>query len=100
MPAQGEGTLAPLNLAGIGGELTALQADLEGSDAAPTAPQRAVLADNDERLQQALALWTQLKSQDLPALDAALRAAGKPPIHIPAADALPVVDAGVSRERP
>jgi photosystem II stability/assembly factor-like uncharacterized protein len=98
--AEGEGTQAPLNLSGIGGELTALQSDLEGSDAAPTAPQRAVYADEAERLQRALQQWTQLKQQALPTLNAALKAAHKPAVTIPPRAALPRVDAGVSREMP
>jgi len=98
--AEGEGTLAPLNLSTIGGELTALQSDLEGSDAAPTAPQRAVYADDAERLQRALQLWSQLKQQALPQLNVALKAAHKPAITIPSSAALPLVDAGVSREMP
>jgi hypothetical protein len=98
--AEGEGTQAPLNLSGIGGELTALQSDLEGSDAAPTAPQRAVYADEAERLQRALQQWTQLKQQALPTLNAALKAAHKPAVTITPRAALPRVDAGVSREMP
>jgi photosystem II stability/assembly factor-like uncharacterized protein len=98
--AEGEGTLAPLNLSTIGGELTSLQADLEGSDAAPTAPQRALYSDEASRLQQALAQWTQVKAQALPVLDAALHAAGKPAIRIPTRAQLPTVDTGTSREMP
>jgi photosystem II stability/assembly factor-like uncharacterized protein len=98
--AEGEGTLAPLNLSGIGGELTTLQADLEGSDAAPTAPQRAVYADDAARLERALQSWSQLQARDLPVLNRALRSAGLAPIRIPPSDRLPVADAGVSREMP
>jgi len=98
--AEGEGTLAPLNLSGIGGELTALQSDLEGSDAAPTAPQRAVYADDAERLQRALRQWSQVKQQALAQLNVALKAAHEPAIRIPSRTEVPVVDAGVSREMP
>jgi photosystem II stability/assembly factor-like uncharacterized protein len=98
--AEGEGTLAPLNLSGIGGELTALRSDLEGSDAAPTAPQRAVYADDAERLRRALQQWSQVKQQALPQFNVALRAAHEPAIRIPPRAQLPVVDAGVSREMP
>jgi hypothetical protein len=98
--AEGEGTQAPLNLSGIGGELTSLQSDLEGSDAAPTAPQRAVYADEAERLQRALQQWSQVKQQALPQLNATLKSAHKPAVTIPSRAALPVVDAGVSREMP
>ncbi len=98
--AEGEGTMAPLNLSAIGGELTSLQADLEGSDAAPTAPQRALYADDAERLDRALAQWMQIKMQDLPMLNIALHTAGKPAITIPPRAQLPVIDTGVSRELP
>ena len=98
--AEGEGTQAPLNLSAIGGELTSLQADLEGSDAAPTAPQRALYADEASRLQQALVQWEQIKAHVLPVLDAALRAAGKPGIKVSLRAQRPAVDAGVSREIP
>jgi hypothetical protein len=89
-----------LNLSGIGGELTSLQADLEGSDAEPTAPQRALYVDDAERLDRALAQWSQRKTQDLPVLNAALHAAGKPTITIPPRAQLSAVDTGVSREVP
>jgi photosystem II stability/assembly factor-like uncharacterized protein len=98
--AEGEGTAAPLNLSAIGGELTSLQSDLEGSDAAPTAPQRAVYADDADRLDRALAQWSQRKTQDLPVLNAALHAAGKPVMTVPPRMQLPVVDNGASRELP
>jgi hypothetical protein len=83
----------------IGGQLTSLEADLEASDAAPTAPQRAVHADYAERLDRALQRWAQLKTNDLPVLDKALLAAHQPAIRIDASQP-PVVDVGASRERP
>ena len=97
---EGDGELAPLKIAAIGGQLTALQADLEASDAAPTAPQRAVYADYAARLQQAVPQWAQLKTQALPTLNAALRAANLPVVTIPTGAQLRVTDPGVSRDLP
>jgi hypothetical protein len=95
----GEGEQAPLNIGAIGGQLTALEADLEASDAAPTAPQRAVHADDAARLDRALQQWARIKADDLPVLDRALQAAHLPPIRLDAARP-PVADAGASREIP
>jgi photosystem II stability/assembly factor-like uncharacterized protein len=97
---EGEGEQAPLNLSGLGGELTALQADLEGSDAAPTAPQRALYATDAGRLERALQHWTQLRRGVLPRLDVALKAAGLPALRIPGRGEIVPRDAGVSREMP
>ncbi|MFL6591847.1 MAG: WD40/YVTN/BNR-like repeat-containing protein [Luteimonas sp.] len=97
---EGEGEQAPMNLSVLGGELTALAADLEGSDAAPTTPQRALYATDAERLQQALQLWTALRQEALPGLNTTLAAAGLPSVRIPARGAVPAVDAGASREMP
>jgi hypothetical protein len=96
---EGEGELGRLNVGGIGGELSALQSDLEASDAAPTAPQRAVYADDNARLVLALRQWAQVKAHDLPTLNAALTSAGMPAIdtHV---DPDASHDAGVSREIP
>jgi len=97
---EGEGEQAPMNLSVLGGELTALAADLEGSDAAPTAPQRALYATDAQRLEQALQLWTALRQEALPSLDATLAAAGLPEIRVPVRGDLRPVDAGASREMP
>jgi photosystem II stability/assembly factor-like uncharacterized protein len=75
------------NLASIGRALVAVQIDLEGSDRAPTQPQRDVAARNGERLARALELWESVKRNDLPSLDAALRAAGLGEIALPKPDA-------------
>src|SRR6478672_2518028 len=97
--AKGEGVLAPLNVAAIGGELSALQSDLEASDAAPTAPQRALYAEDNARLEQALQRWAQVKAVDLPKLDAALKAAALPALDTHVAPGA-AGDVGVSREIP
>jgi hypothetical protein len=97
---EGEGEQAPMNLSVLGGELTALAADLEGSDAAPTAPQRALYATDAQRLEQALQLWTTLRQEALPSLDATLAAAGLPAVRVPARREIRTADAGASREMP
>ena len=64
------------NLGAIGGALVDLQIDLEGSDRAPTQPQRDAFGALAARLDRALKLWSDVKASDLPALNAALREAG------------------------
>jgi hypothetical protein len=86
-----EAKIAPLSsrdddspsLGAIGRDLTELQIDLEGSDRAPTQPQRDVLTLNAARLERALSLWQEVKTRDLPALDAVLRAAGLSEVSLP-----------------
>jgi photosystem II stability/assembly factor-like uncharacterized protein len=74
------------SLTAIGGLLGELANDLEGSDRAPTQPQRELLAACNARLTGALALWDRVKREQLPQIDAELQAAGGAPITIPAAD--------------
>ena len=95
----GEGEEAP-NLGAIGDALNSLQVDLEGTDRAPSQPQREVLAQYSARLDRALTLWSTIKASDLPALNAALRAAGLDAITVPARAEIPVIDSGVSKELP
>ena len=71
------------NLDAIGGALTDLEIDLEGSDRAPTQPQRDAFKLEAARLDRALALWRELAARDLPALNAALRSAGLQEIALP-----------------
>lgn len=54
------------NLESIGRALVALQIDLEGSDRAPTEPQREVFRNNAARLERALRLWEGVKADGLP----------------------------------
>ena len=89
-----------IKLDAIGGALIALEVDLEATDRAPTDPQRAVHAQYSSRLDRALAAWSSIKSTDLPALNAALHAAGVDPIRVPPRAELPVVDPGESRDLP
>jgi photosystem II stability/assembly factor-like uncharacterized protein len=71
------------NLGAIGGALVDLQIDLEGSDRAPTQPQRDAFRLSAARLDRALMLWNDVKTRDLPALNAALRAEGLEEISLP-----------------
>jgi photosystem II stability/assembly factor-like uncharacterized protein len=64
------------NLGTIGGALVDVQIDLEGSDRAPTGPQREAIASLSARLDRALSLWDEIKLHDLETLNAALRKAG------------------------
>ena len=64
------------NIGAIGGALVELQIDLEGSDRAPTEPQRDAFKLNAARLDRALALWGEMKSRDLPELNRAFAQAG------------------------
>lgn len=50
-----------LDLSTVGAVLSGLQADLEGADSPPTAPQRQVYAQMKAQLDRALARWQQLR---------------------------------------
>ena len=89
-----------LNLGAIGDALIPLQADLEGTDRAPSQPQREVYAQYALRLDRTQAAWATIKANDLPALNATLHAAGLDAIKVPARADFAVVDAGASKELP
>jgi photosystem II stability/assembly factor-like uncharacterized protein len=89
-----------LNLGAMGEALNSLQVDLEGSDRAPSQPQREVATQYSALLDRAIAAWSPIKATDLPALNEALRAAGYDGIKVPTRAEIAVVDAGVSREMP
>lgn len=96
---------APLQSGGddlgqIGGILTAVAGDVEGSDAAPTAPQREVVVDAKHKLDRAVAEWDRIQQHELAALNAALKTIGKAPIGVPAADAVELQRAPESRDLP
>ena len=88
------------NLGDIGGVLSSIAADLEGSDRAPTQPQRDVVAAADARLDRALKHWGGVQKNELAALNAALKAAGKAEIRVPAADQVRLRDAPESKDLP
>ena len=88
------------NLDDIGGVLSAIAADLEGSDRAPTQPQREVVTAADARLDRALRRWDGVQKNELAALNAALKSAGKAEIRVPAADQVRLRDAPEAKDLP
>jgi hypothetical protein len=88
------------NLADIGGVLSAIAADLEGSDRAPTQPQRNVVAAADQRLERAIKQWDGVRKNELVAMNAALKKAGKAEIRVPAPDQVRLRDARESKDLP
>lgn len=88
------------DLAAIGDALAALETDLESADGAPTAGQRALLADYGGKLDARLAEWRKLRDTELPRLDARLRAAGLPPVTIPPPQTRPADPAPAGKDWP
>jgi hypothetical protein len=88
------------NLSAIGELLSSLATDVEGSDHPPTAAQRAVLAETEQRLERALTRWRRIQDNSLQKLDAALRAAGITPVEVPAADAIQLERTPTAKELP
>ena len=97
--SSGEGERST-SLGAIGGLLGELTTDLEGSDRAPTQPQRELLAACNERLASALALWDRVKREQLPQVEAELKAAGSAPIAIPVADQIKLTSTPDSDDLP
>ncbi|HYS77979.1 MAG TPA: hypothetical protein VEO94_04020, partial [Candidatus Dormibacteraeota bacterium] len=96
---EGEGDSGP-RLKSIADALRALHDDLEGSDAAPTEPQRRVQSACDERLDRALALWRGTKGSALATLNTALLGAGLHSIAIPPVEEIHPIEASPGRESP
>jgi hypothetical protein len=88
------------NLGAIGGLLGGLMTDVEGSDRAPTQPQREALAACNERMSRAAALWDRVKQAELAQVDTALKTAGLDAVAIPAADQIQLTSTPESVERP
>jgi photosystem II stability/assembly factor-like uncharacterized protein len=88
------------NLGDIGGVLSSVAGDLEGSDRAPTQPQRDVVAAADARLDRAMKRWESVQKNALPALNAAIKASGKAELQVPAADKVRLRDAPESKDLP
>jgi len=97
--SSGEGD-ANENLDEIGEVLSGITNDVEGSDRAPTQPQRDLLAATNARLEHALARWNGVKQTELAQLDAALKAVGKPTVVVPPADKISLDDAPESKDLP
>ena len=88
------------NLGDIGGVLSAIAGDLEGSDRAPTQPQREVAASANARLDRALKRWDSVQKGELAALNAALKSGGKAQIRVPAEDQVQLHDAPEGKDLP
>ena len=92
--------LATVDFATSGGLLASVQADIEGTDRAPTQPQRDVYAEAVAQLEHASADWTVIKATELQHLNTELKAAKLPMIKLPSRSEIPVSDAGAFREMP
>lgn len=84
-PAQGAPTFES-----VGGLLTSVENDLESADAAPTAAERAVVADAQTKLAYLQHGWNSVKSGPLAALNAALMREHHKPVTIPPTGALDI----------
>ncbi|MEO8802979.1 MAG: hypothetical protein ABI304_08165, partial [Rudaea sp.] len=84
----------------LGGVLSSLAGDVEGSDRAPTQPQRDVLADAGTRLDRGMTLWDGVMHDQLDALNTQLKSAGLNAVAVPAADAIHLERAPESKDLP
>ncbi|MGA8278818.1 MAG: hypothetical protein WB784_11575 [Rhodanobacteraceae bacterium] len=84
----------------ISAVLASLATDVETTDRAPTAPQRAVYADYTAKLAQSLDRWHALRDGDLATLNTKLTAAGKPAIKVPTLAQIHFEGSGVARDLP
>jgi len=78
----GPGGGAQDTLAGIAGSLSMSMGLLQGADAAPTSQVVAAVTSNQMALGSLIARWSELKSQDLTALNAQLKQANLPVIAV------------------
>ena len=84
----------------VAGVLAAIEGDLEGADAAPTAAQVKVVDAQLADLAAAQARWDAFKAHELAAIDAALRRAGRRPVVIPPPGALTVTPPDPGQDLP
>jgi photosystem II stability/assembly factor-like uncharacterized protein len=59
-----------------------LQAVMDSADTAPTAAERAVFADLDQRLEAQLSKWSEVLSRGVPVLNEAMRKNNVPPVSV------------------
>ncbi len=88
------------NFGAIGEALSGLAADIEGSDRAPTQPQRDVLATANGRLDRAAKRWDRVEAVELVALNAQAKAAGHQQIVVPAPEQITLDRAPESKDLP
>ncbi|MEZ5497915.1 MAG: hypothetical protein R3E77_00660 [Steroidobacteraceae bacterium] len=96
---EGDGE-ATTNLNDIGELVGGILTDVGGTDRAPTAAQRAVVADRAARVRDIVAAWQSLKAKELPELNRQLRRARLKAITILPAEQVPVHDAEGGEEMP
>jgi hypothetical protein len=70
------------SLARLNTGFAALLSALDTADAAPTTQEDSMFAELEKALQEQLATWEQVKSQDIPELNKQLKKAGLPPIDL------------------
>jgi hypothetical protein len=69
-------------LTGVNGSATAVYAELDRADAKPTSAQADAVSKIEKDFAAVKKQWDELKSQDLPALNAKLRGANRAEIHV------------------
>ena len=84
----------------VGGVLSSIATDIEGSDRAPTRPQRDLLAATNARLDRGVALWERVQGADLAEFNVQLKAAGLTQIAVPTADQINLDQAPESKDLP
>jgi len=70
------------SLSRLNSGLSAVLSALDSADAAPTTQQVAMVADLEKALGEQLSNWEQMKSKDVADLNAQLKQAGLPAIHL------------------
>jgi photosystem II stability/assembly factor-like uncharacterized protein len=88
------------NLHAMSDALTAIAADVEGADSAPTTGQQQALAEYQSNLDKALAQWQALRTTDLPKLNGQLHDAGIATIVLPAPGQIHADEPGESQDMP
>jgi photosystem II stability/assembly factor-like uncharacterized protein len=76
----------------VNGELSSMESEVEGADAAPNSSQQALLAEATGQLDRLSAQWQTMREHDLASLNASLTRAGLKPVKVPPADRLHPAD--------
>jgi photosystem II stability/assembly factor-like uncharacterized protein len=85
---------------GVNGELSTMESEMEGADAAPNGGQQALLEEANRQLDQLSAQWKGVRGRDLDSLNASLKKAGLAPVEVPPAAKLHPTDEGEGTELP
>ncbi len=78
----GPGDGGPVNLSRLNGQLVTVLGVLQGADAKPTAAAAAAVEELRKSLASQLARWKEIKTREVPAVNAELQKKGLPPIAI------------------